>query len=140
MEIPRPHRFRLGSTKRCARENSSQACSCFFAHSAQDLPGGRSLSDGDATGNIRARRPLIDTQSCQTRILGTGRALPNGVITNDDLTHGDRVASDWIERLTGVRERRTLEPTLATSDLAVEAGRAACDSAGIDARQLNCIV
>lgn len=82
----------------------------------------------------------MESKARQSRILGTGRALPARALTNDELTHGDSAAADWIERLTGIRERRVLESTLATSDLAANAGRAACLAAGIYANQLSSIM
>jgi 3-oxoacyl-[acyl-carrier-protein] synthase-3 len=72
--------------------------------------------------------------------MGTGRALPEGVLTNRDLERTLDTSDAWIVERTGVRERRVLRPGLAASDLAVEAGREACRAAGVEPREIDCIV
>jgi len=76
----------------------------------------------------------------RSRIIGTGRALPERVVTNHDLERTLDTSDAWIRERTGVRERRILAPELATSDLAAEAGRDACRAAGIEPKQIDCIV
>ena len=46
----------------------------------------------------------------------------------------------WIVERTGIVERHIAEPGVATSDLAVEAARAALEQRGIDARELDAII
>jgi len=50
------------------------------------------------------------------------------------------VTEEWILRKTGIRERRYAAESEATSDLAVEAARAALDAAGITADELAWVV
>lgn len=75
-----------------------------------------------------------------SRILGTGRALPGKVLTNQDLERLVETSDDWIRERTGIQSRRVLEDGRVTSDLATEAARAACDAAGIAPTDLDCIV
>ncbi len=58
----------------------------------------------------------------RSRIIGTGRAVPRKVLTNDDLSKMVDTSDAWITERTGIRERHILEPSLAASDLATEAG------------------
>lgn len=65
-------------------------------------------------------------------ITGIGHALPLDVVTNDDLAARLDTTDAWIRSRTGIAERRVAAPGVTTADLAVEAGRAALDSAGCD--------
>ena len=76
----------------------------------------------------------------RTRIVGTGRAVPGQIVTNDDLSKLVGTSDTWIRERTGIRERRVLEPGRVTSDLAAEAGRRACAAASIEPAQLDCII
>ncbi len=60
---------------------------------------------------------------------GLGAALPDRVVTNDDLQAGMDTSDEWIRERTGISARR-LGST--TSQLAVAAGAAALRQAGID--------
>ncbi|MGO4461371.1 3-oxoacyl-ACP synthase III family protein [Streptomyces sp. M-16] len=73
-------------------------------------------------------------------ILGTGSYLPADTVSNRLVAQRAGVTEDWIWRKTGIRERRYAAESEATSDLAVEAARAALDAAGISAADLSCIV
>jgi 3-oxoacyl-[acyl-carrier-protein] synthase-3 len=75
-----------------------------------------------------------------TRIIGTGRGVPPRVLTNDDLAKTVDTSDAWIVERTGIKERHILEPSLASSDLATEAGRKACQSAGVDPADVDCII
>jgi 3-oxoacyl-[acyl-carrier-protein] synthase-3 len=63
-------------------------------------------------------------------VCGLGYWLPPRVVTNEELCARLDTSDDWIVRRTGISRRRWVEPGAATSDLAVEAGRAALKSAG----------
>jgi 3-oxoacyl-[acyl-carrier-protein] synthase-3 len=76
----------------------------------------------------------------RTRIAGTGKAVPSKVLTNDDLAKTVETSDEWINARTGIRERRILEEGRTTSDLAAEAGLAACATAEIDPKELDCII
>ena len=75
-----------------------------------------------------------------SRIIGTGRGVPTRVVTNADLSKMVDTSDSWIVERTGIRERHVLEPSLAASDLATEAGRNACRAAGVDPSSIDCII
>ena len=60
----------------------------------------------------------------RARIAGTGRAAPDKVLTNDDLSKMVDTSDEWIDERTGIRARRILEEGRTTSDLARRAGAA----------------
>ena len=74
------------------------------------------------------------------RIIGTGRGVPTRVMTNAELSKMVDTSDSWIVERTGIRERHILEPSLAASDLATEAGRNACRAAGVDPATVDCII
>ncbi|MGW0705630.1 beta-ketoacyl-ACP synthase III [Streptomyces sp. NPDC002643] len=65
-------------------------------------------------------------------LCGLGGWLPGPVVTNDDLGRELDTSDEWIRSRTGIGRRHVAEPGTATSDLAVEAGRRALKSAGLD--------
>ncbi len=74
------------------------------------------------------------------KILGTGRALPPRVVTNDDLAKLVETSDEWIQSRTGIRERRIAEDAVATSDLATEAALKALEKAGVAAAEIDLII
>ncbi|NNF84242.1 MAG: ketoacyl-ACP synthase III [Deltaproteobacteria bacterium] len=74
------------------------------------------------------------------RILGTGRALPSRIVTNAELTTMMDTSEEWIVQRTGIRERRFVDPGTGTSDLGVEAARAAIGRAGLAPQDIQFIV
>jgi 3-oxoacyl-[acyl-carrier-protein] synthase-3 len=76
----------------------------------------------------------------RSRIVGTGRSVPAKKLTNDDLSKMVDTSDSWIVERTGIRERHILEPSLAASDLAADAGRKACHAAGVDPSEVDCII
>ena len=59
----------------------------------------------------------------RTRIAGTGRATPDKVLTNDDLSKMVATSDAWIRERTGIRERHIAGPDECSSDLAVAAAQ-----------------
>ncbi|MET9323154.1 beta-ketoacyl-ACP synthase 3 [Streptomyces sp. NPDC003038] len=78
--------------------------------------------------------------SLSVGVLGTGSYVPAHVVSNDEVGAPAGVDHEWIFGKTGIRNRRWAKADEATSDLAVIAGRAALESAGIRAAQLSLIV
>jgi 3-oxoacyl-[acyl-carrier-protein] synthase-3 len=76
----------------------------------------------------------------KSRIIGTGAGIPPRRMTNADLEAMVDTSDAWIVERTGIRERRILDPSLATSDLATEAARNACRSAGVPVSDIDCII
>jgi 3-oxoacyl-[acyl-carrier-protein] synthase-3 len=63
-------------------------------------------------------------------LAGLGSALPERVVTNEQLPATANSTDEWIRTRTGIRQRHFAAPGTATSDLAVEAGRGALKSSG----------
>lgn len=75
-----------------------------------------------------------------SHIIGTGIAAPPLEVTNDDLSRIMDTSDAWIQRRTGVERRRFVEPGTGSSDLAVEACRAALDDGGLQASDIDLLV
>jgi 3-oxoacyl-[acyl-carrier-protein] synthase-3 len=76
----------------------------------------------------------------RTVILGTGRALPERVVTNDDLAGLMDTSDEWIRERTGIRERRWITPGETGVGLGLAASRQALAMAGIAPADLDLIV
>ena len=68
-----------------------------------------------------------------SRIIGTGRYLPDKILTNFDLEKMVDTSDEWIRSRTGIEERHIAADDEATSDLAYRAALAAIESAGVGA-------
>jgi 3-oxoacyl-[acyl-carrier-protein] synthase III len=76
-----------------------------------------------------------------SRITGVGSYLPSRPVTNDDLVaRGLDTSDEWIVERTGIRQRHLAEAGQTSSDLALEASRAAIARAGIDAQRIDLII
>ncbi|MEC8934940.1 MAG: 3-oxoacyl-ACP synthase, partial [Planctomycetota bacterium] len=53
----------------------------------------------------------------ECRIAGTGRYVPEKVLTNTDLEKIVETSDEWIIKRTGIRERRIAAEDQSTSDL-----------------------
>ncbi|WP_313641544.1 beta-ketoacyl-ACP synthase III [Paenibacillus sp.] len=73
-------------------------------------------------------------------IIGTGKYVPEKIMTNSDLEKIVETNDEWIVSRTGIRERHIAAPHEATSDLAYEAALKALDSAGMKAEDLDLII
>jgi 3-oxoacyl-[acyl-carrier-protein] synthase-3 len=75
-----------------------------------------------------------------SRIIGTGSYLPPKVVTNDDLAKLMDTTDEWIRTRTGIRQRHIAEPSQASSDLGVEASRAALVAARLVPQDIDLII
>ncbi|MFJ1930966.1 MULTISPECIES: 3-oxoacyl-ACP synthase III family protein [unclassified Streptomyces] len=73
-------------------------------------------------------------------IIGTGSYLPERVVTNETVAARAGVTAEWVERKTGIRERRYAADHEAASDLATEAAVRALADAGARPEDLAWIV
>ena len=74
------------------------------------------------------------------KILGTGGYLPPRVVTNDELAKSLDTSDEWIFSHSGIHSRHIAGPDENTSSMAVKAGRAALEAAGVDASEIDMIV
>lgn len=75
-----------------------------------------------------------------SRITGTGSALPAKILTNADLELMVDTSDEWITARTGIRERRIAAAGEYTSTFATEAARLALSMAGISPEELDLII
>jgi len=75
-----------------------------------------------------------------SRIVGTGSYLPARILSNHDLSQRVDTSDEWIRARTGIRERRIAAPAEQTSDLALNAARAALSAAGMAPSDVDLIV
>ena len=75
-------------------------------------------------------------------IRGTGSAVPETVVTNNDLIsrYGIDTTHEWIVQRTGIEARRFAPEGVGTSDLGAEAARNAIEAAGIAPQDLDLIL
>lgn len=73
-------------------------------------------------------------------VLGTGKYVPERILTNQELETMVETNDEWIVTRTGIRERRIAAEGQATSDLCYEAALIALTNAGITADQLDLII
>ena len=74
------------------------------------------------------------------RILATGSALPERIVTNADLEKVVDTSDEWIRSRTGIRERRVAADGETTGDLAYRAALQALHDAGVKASDLDMVV
>jgi 3-oxoacyl-[acyl-carrier-protein] synthase III len=80
------------------------------------------------------------TEQRHATIAGVGSVLPDRIVPNSELQRYVDTTDEWIRERTGIKERRFADASQTTSDLAVEAGRIALETAGVSADQLDLIV
>ncbi|HEX8686108.1 MAG TPA: beta-ketoacyl-ACP synthase III [Pyrinomonadaceae bacterium] len=73
-------------------------------------------------------------------ILGTGRAYPDGILTNAELERMVETSDEWITTRTGIKQRRKAAPGEYTSLFAVRAARQAIERARIDPIDLGLVI
>ena len=71
------------------------------------------------------------------RLIGWGTALPDRIVTNDELSESLDTSDAWIAERTGIRQRHVGG---SASTLGLAAARAALDRAGVDPSELDAIL
>jgi 3-oxoacyl-[acyl-carrier-protein] synthase-3 len=79
-------------------------------------------------------------EQIKAMILGTGRAVPDKILSNADLETIVDTSAAWIVERTGIHERRIAEPGTPLSTFAVQAARRALANAGVDAEEIDLII
>src|SRR5258705_3343731 len=88
----------------------------------------------------RNRNAIQMSNSFGAILTGTGSALPERRLTNDDLSKMVDTNDQWIVQRTGIRERRIAGEGESTATLATAAARKALDAAGLQASDLDLII
>ncbi|QAY65567.1 beta-ketoacyl-ACP synthase III [Paenibacillus protaetiae] len=73
-------------------------------------------------------------------IIGTGKYVPEQILSNHDLEQMVETNDEWIVTRTGIRERRIASKEQATSDLAYEASLKALKAAGLAPEDIELII
>lgn len=76
----------------------------------------------------------------RTRIVSTGRYLPERVMTNDELAQMMPTSDEWIRERTGIIERRFVDREIGVSDLGYEASMRALEKAGLEPKDIDFII
>jgi 3-oxoacyl-[acyl-carrier-protein] synthase-3 len=89
----------------------------------------------------------------RTKILGLGSYVPDRIVTNEEIpflddkhvrqaTKQTETDDEWIQRRTGIKERRYVpnDGSTATSDLALQAAKRALIDANIEPGEIDCII
>jgi 3-oxoacyl-[acyl-carrier-protein] synthase-3 len=76
----------------------------------------------------------------RSEITGVGMYVPEDIYTNADLSQFMETTHDWIVQRTGIEERHWAKPEVSTTDLALKAAEAAIANAGIDKKEIDCIL
>ena len=74
------------------------------------------------------------------RIIGTGRAVPEGVLTNADLEQMVETSDEWITTRTGIKTRHIAKPGTPLSEYAAEAGLKAIKNAGMTPEEIDYLI
>jgi len=75
-----------------------------------------------------------------SRIIGTGRYLPERIMTNFDLEKIVDTTDEWIRTRTGVERRHVVAEDQTTSDMCVEAAKIAIEDAGVDVSDIDLVI
>lgn len=73
-------------------------------------------------------------------IVGTGRYLPERVLTNHDLEKMVDTSDEWIFERTGIRERRLARDDESAADMGAIAARRAMEKAGVEAGEIDFLI
>ncbi len=75
-----------------------------------------------------------------SRIVGTGKYLPERILTNADLEKMVETTDEWIKSRTGIEYRHIAADDQATSDLAYRAALAALENAGLGPSDIDLVL
>ena len=75
-----------------------------------------------------------------SKIVGTGRYLPEKILTNFDLEKMVDTSDEWIRARTGVERRHCVRDDETTSDMCVEAAKVAIADAGVGINEIDLVI
>lgn len=80
------------------------------------------------------------SEPSRSRVLGWGMAVPELVVTNDQLGPVVDTSDEWIQKRTGIQQRRYIDREGGSVELAAPAVRDALEMAGVDASQIDAVI
>ena len=86
-------------------------------------------------------RGLVTSRGAEhAAVLGLGTYRPRTIVPNADIVDAIESSDEWIQQRSGIKQRRFAEPDETVQMMSVAAARAALDDAGVDARQIDCVI
>ncbi|MDZ7779680.1 MAG: beta-ketoacyl-ACP synthase III [Gemmatimonadota bacterium] len=73
-------------------------------------------------------------------ISGTGRFLPDHVVTNDELARTLDTSDEWIRTRTGIRERRVAPREMTAAEMGSISARKAMEEAGVEPGEVDILI
>ena len=73
-------------------------------------------------------------------ILGIGAYRPSRIVPNSEVIEAIDSSDEWIQQRSGIKQRRFAAPEETVQMMSVAAARVALDRAGVDARQIDCVI
>ena len=73
-------------------------------------------------------------------ILGMGSYRASRIVPNSEIVDAIDSSDEWIQQRSGIRSRRWATPEETVQLMSVESGRRAIESAGLDPRQIDCVI
>lgn len=89
---------------------------------------------------MSSRALTTDPGAPYSAILGIGSYRPSLVVPNSEIVDAIDSSDEWIQQRSGIRQRRRASQQETVPMMAVAASRAALSRAGLDARQIDCVV
>ena len=80
------------------------------------------------------------TGAPHARVLGVGAYRPERVVPNADVVDAIDSSDEWIQQRSGIKSRRWAGPEESVQMMSVAASRLALEQAGLDPRQIDCVV
>jgi 3-oxoacyl-[acyl-carrier-protein] synthase III len=74
------------------------------------------------------------------RILGVGSYRPERIVPNSEVVEAIDSSDEWIQQRSGIKSRRWAGPEESVQMMSVQAARKALDRAGVDPREIDCVV
>ncbi len=87
-----------------------------------------------------AQRATTITIPAGVAIIGTGKAKPGKVVTNDDLSDSIDTNDEWISQRTGIRQRYRMTEDQNVRSLGVDAVNEALTNAGLKATDIDLLI
>jgi 3-oxoacyl-[acyl-carrier-protein] synthase III len=95
---------------------------------------------GSQHSSVAPRFSLSGRPMPRTRFLGTGFAVPDRVVTNEELSHLMDTTDEWIRSRTGIQQRRWVKEGETGVELAFKATERSLEMAGLTPGDLDAIV
>ncbi len=76
----------------------------------------------------------------RTAVLATGFHVPSKIVTNDDLAKLMETSDEWVVQRSGIKQRHWVSPGETGATLARDATKKALAKAGLDAKEIDCII